>query len=255
LFVSFIIVPSTNGAFIQNIDLPYLLILDSTANEGDDVAYFTVMLNGSNPGLVTVDYSTTDGSATAGSDYTATSGTLKFDPPYGGETRRISVPIIDDLLIEGKEKFYVNLSNPTNATIGDSQGIGTILSDDADPDRLESNGHYYEVIFVTNPPQGLQWHEAAYIAYMSSFHGIHVHLATIHIVQEQMLINKLRLEDLPQDKNTCWIGLHRLSHDSPWEWVTGEPSPTEGFCFWYGNQGEGGEYNLDEWYAMMCDWD
>ncbi|HBL61358.1 MAG TPA: hypothetical protein DDZ80_23890, partial [Cyanobacteria bacterium UBA8803] len=55
-------------------------------------------------------------------DYTATSGTLTF---ASGETSKtITVPIIGDLLNEDNETFTVNLSNPTNATIADGQGVG-----------------------------------------------------------------------------------------------------------------------------------
>jgi hypothetical protein len=254
LFVLLTTVPFADGAFAQADDpLPTLSINDVTVNESDGTATFTVSLSSPSSFPVTVNYSTADGTATAGNDYTAASGTLTFAP--GEAAKTISVPIVKDNIHEGEmtgeETFFLNLTNPTNATISDGQGIGIIQ----DPVRLESNGHYYEVIFVTNPPQGLQWLEAAARAtFWHSFHGIQGHLATIHIVQEQMLINNLRL-DLPQDKNTCWIGLHRLSHDSPWEWVTGEPSPTEGFAFWYGNEGEGAPNNIDQWYAMMCNWD
>ena len=77
------------------------------------------------------------------------------------------------------------------------------FAQDNDPVRLESNGHYYEVIFVPLPPEGITFPEAKYRAPWSSFHGVQGHLATIHIVQEQMLINDLRL-DLHPYENTCW---------------------------------------------------
>jgi CSLREA domain-containing protein len=69
-------------------------------------------------GAVKVNYVTSDGTAKAGSDYTATTGTLTFN---AGETSKtISVPILSDNLVEGDETYFVTLSNPTGgATISD----------------------------------------------------------------------------------------------------------------------------------------
>src|SRR5258706_15991700 len=72
----------------------------------------------------------TDGTAGAG-DYTAGTGTLSF--AVGVTTQTITVPITDDLLDELDETFTVNLAGPTNATIADGAGVGTILDDDATP--------------------------------------------------------------------------------------------------------------------------
>ncbi|MFC2063043.1 SdrD B-like domain-containing protein, partial [Chloroflexota bacterium] len=108
-----------------------LSIDDVTVSEDGGNAIFTVSLNSPSSLPVTVDYSTVDGTATAGSDYTATWGTLAFAP--GETSKTISVPIIDDLLHEGDETFYLDLFNPTNATILDPQGIGTIVDSDQQP--------------------------------------------------------------------------------------------------------------------------
>ena len=58
----------------------------------------------------------------------ATSGTLTF--AAGTTTGTITVPVNGDTTVEPDETFFVNLSSPTNATIGDGQGLGTILNDD-----------------------------------------------------------------------------------------------------------------------------
>ncbi len=73
---------------------------------------------------VTVDYATANGTAIAGQDYTATSGTLTFAP--GEATKVINVIVNSDALTEVAETFTVNLSNAVNAPISDAQGIGTI---------------------------------------------------------------------------------------------------------------------------------
>jgi hypothetical protein len=77
---------------------------------------------------VTVAYSTTDGTAVAGSDYIAASGTVTFAP--GQTTQTILVKTLDDAIQEPPETFTVNLSNPMGAEIARSQGVGTISDND-----------------------------------------------------------------------------------------------------------------------------
>src|SRR5262249_31346756 len=76
---------------------------------------------------VTIHYSTADNTATAGSDYTATSGTLTFAP--GVTSQPITVAVIGDRVGELDESFFVNLDSPVNANLIDSQGVGTIVND------------------------------------------------------------------------------------------------------------------------------
>ena len=112
-----------------------LSIDNVTITEGDSGTtnfVFTVTLSPAEPSLtVTVDFTTANGSATAGSDYIATSGTLTFAPNDTSET--ITVQVYGDTLNEDNEYFYVNLSNNVNATISDPQGLGTINNDDPLP--------------------------------------------------------------------------------------------------------------------------
>lgn len=99
-------------------------------NSGTTAFSFNVALSSTGPTTapVTVDYATADGTATAGSDYVATSGTLTFAPGVASQT--ITVNVTGDTTVEPNETFFVNLSNPTNATIASAQGIGTITNDD-----------------------------------------------------------------------------------------------------------------------------
>jgi hypothetical protein len=103
-------------------------------NSGTSAAIFTVTLSAPSASAVTVAYAMADSSATAGSDYTAVSGTLTF--PAGTTTRTITVQVIGDTVVEGNEVFFINLSNSVGATIADSQGIGTILNDDSSQHKL-----------------------------------------------------------------------------------------------------------------------
>lgn len=120
--------------------LPSLTINNVSLAEGNSggTSYqFTVNLSAASSNTVTVQYTTANGTATAGSDYTATSGTLTFAP---GQTQQtLSVTVNGDTTYEPDETFTVNLGNPTNATLGVGQGQGTIRNDDLGPDRYEAN--------------------------------------------------------------------------------------------------------------------
>jgi hypothetical protein len=110
---------------------PRLQIGDATVNEGNTgtaTAVFTVTISRASGQVVTVAYATGDGGATAGSDYRAASGTVTFAP--GETTKTITVQVIGDRLPEPNETFVVNLSSPTNASIADGQGVGTIVDDE-----------------------------------------------------------------------------------------------------------------------------
>ena len=71
---------------------------------------------------VSVHYATGNGTASAGSDYTATSGTLTI--PAGSTSGMIQVPIVGDTAVEADESFFLNLSSPVNASIIDAQRAG-----------------------------------------------------------------------------------------------------------------------------------
>ncbi|HBB33561.1 MAG TPA: hypothetical protein DC064_17615 [Cyanobacteria bacterium UBA9273] len=115
----------------DNDPVPSFRINDVTTTEGNSgtkSATFTVSLSAASGRTTTVNYATANGTATAGSDYTATTGTLTF--AVGETSKTISVPIIGDTTNESNETFTLNLTNPTNATIADAQGGGTITNDD-----------------------------------------------------------------------------------------------------------------------------
>jgi len=121
---------------------PSLSINDVSITEGNSGtvnANFTVTLSAASNQTVTVSFATADGTAHTipappgitppGSDYFSNAGLLTFAPLE--TTKPISVAVIGDQAFETNETFFVNLSNPTNATISNVQGTGTITNDDA----------------------------------------------------------------------------------------------------------------------------
>ena len=118
------------GTILDDDDRPSLRIGDARVTEGGTAA-FTVTLSSAATGAVTVSYATVDGTATAGADYTTTSGTLSFTP--GQTTKRVEVQTLPDTDQEGAESFTVRLSGATGATLTDGVATGTILDNDEAP--------------------------------------------------------------------------------------------------------------------------
>ncbi|HEY3579649.1 MAG TPA: Calx-beta domain-containing protein [Pyrinomonadaceae bacterium] len=97
-------------------------------NAGTTQATFSVTLSGASSQTVTCSFATADGTATAGSDYVATSGALSFAP---GETEKSVVVLVNgDTVDESQETFFLDISNVQNATVNISRGTGFIVDDD-----------------------------------------------------------------------------------------------------------------------------
>ena len=110
--------------------LPTVNVSGGSATEGASVT-FTVSLLGATEETVTVQYATASGTATSGTDFTATSGTLTFLPLPGEDILTVSVPTTEDTDAEADETFTLTLSNPTNATLGaNATATGTINEPD-----------------------------------------------------------------------------------------------------------------------------
>ena len=145
-----------NGYFITGDNLSTATILNDDAppvigvsgasvlegHTGTRTVTFTVSLNTASGLPATVNYTTANGSATAGSDYTATSGSLTFNP--GQTTRTVNVTISGDTLFELDETIALQLSGAGNATIGTPSAIATILNDDLPPSFAVTGGTVVE---------------------------------------------------------------------------------------------------------------
>ena len=116
-----------------------LSVADAEASESNDATLdFVVTLDPAATAAGTVDYATADGTATAGADYTATSGTLTFRT--GDTEKTISVPIIDDSVEDDGETLTLTLSNASGATLADSVATGTIRNTEVtEPDPLTAS--------------------------------------------------------------------------------------------------------------------
>src|SRR5438067_11829450 len=123
---------------------------------------FTVTLSFASPLTTTVNYYTQDGSALAGEDYQAATGTVTFAP--GQTTRTVTVYLIGDTKYEGDETFHLYITNPTNATLYWYSGNGTVANDDAQPTVTVSD------IAVVEGNSG--WPNAVFTASLSAVSGV-----------------------------------------------------------------------------------
>jgi hypothetical protein len=122
---------TATGTILDNDATPSIVINNvqtSEGNSGTKLLTFTLTLSAASGRNVSVNFTTANSSATATSDYVARSGTASF--ALGSTTTTVAITINGDTTVEGNETFFVNLSGPVNATIADTQGIGTILNDD-----------------------------------------------------------------------------------------------------------------------------
>lgn len=130
------------GTVTNDDSQPTISIDDVSHNEGNSGTtsfVFTVTLSNPSWQTITVAFATAGGSATSGTDFTTTSGTLTFAP--GETTKTITVLVTGDTGFEAQpydpdwpyppgEGFNVNLSGATNSTLVDAQGLGWIVNDD-----------------------------------------------------------------------------------------------------------------------------
>ena len=102
-----------------------LRVADAEVREGPGAMLaFAVTLDRATSFTVSVDYATSDGTAQAGSDYTATSGSVTFAPDQTAKT--VNVAVLDDSHDEGTETLTLTLTNPSGAYLADAVATGTI---------------------------------------------------------------------------------------------------------------------------------
>ncbi len=122
-----------------------LSINDLSITEGDGHTKdftFTLTLSQATNVAVSVDFSTSNGTATAGSDYQSAAGTVTFN--VGDVTKTVTVLVNGDTTNEPNETFFVNLSNAQNTNITDNQGQATILNDDGAGVQFSANSYTFD---------------------------------------------------------------------------------------------------------------
>jgi hypothetical protein len=122
---------TATGTIVDNDSPPVLSIANTSVTEGNSgtaTASVTVTLSKAYSSPVSVNYATANSTATAGSDYTAATGSVTFNP--GETTKTVAIAITGDTEVESDETFKVNLSNASGASIGISSGTVTITNDD-----------------------------------------------------------------------------------------------------------------------------
>jgi hypothetical protein len=137
---------SGQGTITNDDQVPDISIADQSVTEGDagtSTLTFNVTLSNPSDQTVSVDYATTDGTATtADGDYDAATNTVTFDP--GQTAKTVDVTVNGDLTHESDESFTVDLSSPSNGNVLAGSGTGTILDDDASPTISVANASVTE---------------------------------------------------------------------------------------------------------------
>lgn len=112
---------------------------NAVASEADGFVEFVVTLSAPSDQMVSVNYVTENDTASSGSntDFSFVSGTLRFEPGVTSQTVR--VPVTNNALAESTESFFLNLSAPTNATLGTARASGTILDNDSSSGQLTTS--------------------------------------------------------------------------------------------------------------------
>ena len=122
---------------------PAISVRDASVQEADGaVLTFTATLSHASSSTITVGYATSDGTATAGSDYTAANGTLTFNA--GDTSQTVQVTVQTDSVDEGQETLTLTLSSPVRATLANATGTGSIEDDVSSSSAV-----------VNSPPNGL----------------------------------------------------------------------------------------------------
>ncbi|MBY0572869.1 MAG: retention module-containing protein, partial [Undibacterium sp.] len=119
-------------------------------NEAAGTVTYTVSLSAASAASVRVNFATADGTALAGSDFGATTGSLTFAP--GETSKTITVNILNDSVFEGSESYSVNLNTAVNATISNGSFVTSIHDDGTGVGGIDNDTPV--VLSVSSPSAG-----------------------------------------------------------------------------------------------------
>jgi len=139
---------SNSNDLSLTLDAPMLSIRSVRQPESQTNFQFTVSLSRPSADTVTVEYFTSNDSATDPLDYLSQTGTLEFLP--GQVSQTINIDVVNDSMVEPTERFLVNLRRPTFAGIDQPSAKGTILDEDSGPITRDNLGTEFWLTFPTN---------------------------------------------------------------------------------------------------------
>jgi hypothetical protein len=122
--------PNGHGTITDDEQAPTISVDSPSVGEGGGTMTFTISIDTAAAVDTSVDYATSDGTATDGQDYTGQSGTATITA--GSTSTTVDVPVTDDAIYEGDETLTLDLTNPVNGQ-GTPSGTGTIIDDDPLP--------------------------------------------------------------------------------------------------------------------------
>lgn len=198
--------------------------VDITVAEGDFNASVVVQRSGNIDGTATVDFTTNPGTAIAGEDFTATSGTLTF---AAGETTQIlTVPILRDANLESIETFSVELSNAVGSALGE-QTLSTI--EILDNDLAFGPLNRQTVIADLEAPTTLEWTPDGRFMLIAQKNGI-VRLAENGNVQSTPVIDLSEQVNDTGDRGLLGLAIHPDFPATPYLYLlhTYDPPETAG---------------------------
>jgi glucose/arabinose dehydrogenase len=196
-----------------------------TVSEGVSTANITIQRSGNINGASSVNFTTSNGTAIAGSDYTATSGTVNF--AVGQLTQTISIPILNDIITENDETFTVTLSNPTNAILGNQlTSAVTILDNDL------NLGTLVRQTFVSglSEPTTIDWTPDGRYMFVAQQNGV-VRLVDNGTLRSTPLIDlSNQVNYTPGDRGLLGLAVHPNFASTPYIYLlyTYDPPETAG---------------------------
>jgi hypothetical protein len=194
-----------------------------TVSEDATTVNLTVQRSGNTSGAASVAYATSNGTAIAGSDYTATAGTVTFAP--GQITQTLAIPILNDPTVESNETFSVTLSNPTGAVLGSpetSTSTITILDNDLALGTLTRQ----TVVTGLNQPIALDWTPDGRYMLVAQKNGI-VRVVDNGVLRSTPLIDLSSQVNDTRDRGLLGLAVHPDFPNNPYVYLSYTYDPDE----------------------------
>ena len=206
-----------DGAPVISVSEPTLTISEGVAN-----ATIKIQRSGSLAAPATVQFATSNGTATAGSDYQATTGTATF--AVGQAVQTISIPLVNDGIAETSETFAVRLANPSGATLGSQTTAAvTILDDDL------GNLVRQTVVTGLNQPTAVEWTPDGRYMLVAQKDGI-VRLVDNGMLRAAPVIDISSTVNVDGDRGLLGLAIHPNFASNPYIYLlyTYDPPETAG---------------------------